>query len=94
MAKTEDRQAKGTEKVEDGVGGRKARGSEKLEDGIDRSQARENETIDEVEGCQAPRSEKMESKAARQGDRDELGWFGRVMEEVQKRPMGWPCARQ
>ncbi len=65
-----------------------------MEDGGERRQVRENEKIDEVEGCQAARSEEMESKADRQGDRDELDWLGRVMEEVQKKPMGWACARQ
>ncbi len=42
-----------------------------MEDGGERRQARENEKVDEVEGCQATRSVEMESKADRQGDRDE-----------------------
>ncbi len=50
MAKTEDRQAKGIESVEDGVDGR---------------QARENEKIDGVESRQAKVSEKMEDGGER-----------------------------
>ncbi len=42
-------------------------------------------------------SEKMEdggeSRQAR-GGRDKVGWLGRVMEEDQKKPMEWACARQ
>ncbi len=106
---SEGRQTKGIERVEDGVDGRQTEGveamedvvqsrqakvSEKMEDGGERRQARENKKIDEVEGCQATRSEEVESKADKQGDRDELDWLGRVMEEVQKKPMGWARARQ
>ncbi len=65
-----------------------------MEDGGERRQARENEKIDEVEGCQTARSEEMESKVDRQGHRDKVGWLGWVMEEDQKKPMVWACARQ
>ncbi len=32
--------------------------------------------------------------ASGKGGRDKVGWFGRVMEEDQKKPMEWACARQ
>ncbi len=28
------------------------------------------------------------------GGRDKVGWLGWVMEEDQKKPMGWACVRQ
>ncbi len=42
-------------------------------------------------------SEKMEGGGERRqarGDRDKVGWLGGVMEEDQKKPMVWTCARQ
>ncbi len=33
-------------------------------------------------------------KASGKGGRDKVGWLGRVMEEDQKKPMEWACARQ
>ncbi len=50
-----------------------------------------------VEGRQARKNEKMEDGGERRqtrGGRDKVGWLGRVMEEDQKKPMVWACARQ
>ncbi len=33
-------------------------------------------------------------KASGKGDRDKVGWLGRVMEEDQNKPMEWAWARQ
>ncbi len=77
--------------------GRQTKGIERMEDGVDGRQARENEKIDGVESRQAKVSEKMEGGGERRqakGVQDKVGWFGRVMEENQKKPMEWACARQ
>ncbi len=45
--------------------GRQAKGIERMEDGVDGRQARENEKIEEVESRQAKVSEKMEDGGER-----------------------------
>ncbi len=55
------------------------------------------EEIDGVESRQAKVSEKREDGSERRqarGGRDKVGWLGWVMEEDQKKPMVWVCARQ
>ncbi len=76
--------------------GRQTKGIERVEDGVDGRQARENETIDGVESRQAKVSEKMEDGGERRQARGietrRLAWRG--LEEYQKKPMEWACARQ
>ncbi len=70
------------ERVEDGVDGRQTKGVEAMEDG--------------VEGRQATVSEKMEDggemRQVRGIETRRLAWRG--LEEYQKKPMEWACARQ
>ncbi len=76
-------QTKGIERVEHGVNGRQTKGVEAMENG--------------VKSRQAKVSEKMEDGGERRqarGGRDKVGWLGRVMEEDQKKPKEWACARQ
>ncbi len=55
-------------KIDDGVGCRQAKVSEKMEAAFEGRQTKGIEKVNEgVEGCQVTRSEKMESKAVRQG---------------------------
>ncbi len=53
--------------------------------------------IEKVGGRQAIGIEKMEDEVempSGEGDRDKVGWLGWMMEEDQKKPMEWACARQ
>ncbi len=79
---SEGRQTKGIERVEHGVDGRQTEGVEVMEDG--------------VESRQAKVSEKMEDGGERRQVRGietrRLAWRG--LEEYQKKPMEWACARQ
>ncbi len=79
----EDGQRKGIERVEDGVDGRQTKGAEATEDGVERSSGE-----GEREGGGRRR------KASGKGGRDRVGWLEWVMEENQKKPMVWACARQ
>ncbi len=55
-------------KIDDGGGCRQAKVSEKMEAAFEGRQTKGIEKVnEEVEGCQVTRSEKMESKAVRQG---------------------------
>ncbi len=60
-------------KIDDGVGCRQAKVSEKMEAAFERRQKKGIEIMNNgVEGCQAARSEKMESKVVRQGRSEKM----------------------
>ncbi len=79
---SEGGQRKGIERVEDGIDGRQTKGVEAMEDGVG--------------GRQATGSEKMEDggemRQVRSIETRRLAWRG--LEEYQKKPMEWACARQ
>ncbi len=63
--------------------GLQTKGMERVENGVEKRRAREEQ---EGGGCSRRPSGK--------GGRDKVGWVGWAVEDDQKKPMVWACARQ
>ncbi len=91
------RQTNGIERVEHGVNGRQTEGVEAMEDGVE-GMSGKRERGDRWSRKSSGKGEREDGgrrrKASGKGGRDKVGWLRWVMEEDQKKPMEWACARQ